>query len=451
MSLTLPYSTAVNCKFVTLPDQLASTDNTLKLYNIDGSVPGGDSYTKAESDARYLKLVSASQQNVSNTVNFQVEPLFQSPFMQKPNFKRGITVGGYNVDLPGITISSVLENSAAADLFIPQLQYTTAQILVNVPSAPQTVERLNFSTGVFLKSSGNLNYVQLRSASQNDNNKFVQIPTLLAGCDLVVTKPNATTQTIQGNLRVSNLQTGGWWNPYNGGTTNILVGIEQDDLTSDKIITIPKISQTTQFIVANPSATQTVAGRLNVGSLGLNGNQITDLVTTVTGASDTKVPSEKAVKTYVDTASTAAIPKTDIVTTITGTSNTKVPSEKSVFDWVTMMHQDFDGTISLTQGDYVANKTLNASLQGRTVTMQIEGTMNPTIGSTMIMGTIPASINNYYPTVLRRCVYPISDNISIGRLAYVYIFPDGTIQIIPMTAFEANRLYTITGSFTYLK
>jgi hypothetical protein len=67
----------------------------------------------------------------------------------------------------------------------------------------------------------------------------------------------------------------------------------------------------------------------------------TDIDTTITlGTSTTKVPSQSAVKSYVDTAigtvdTSALVPKTDIDTSITlGTSTTKVPSQSAVKSYV---------------------------------------------------------------------------------------------------------------------
>jgi len=408
MSLTLPYSTAVNCKFVTLPDQLATTDNTLKLYNIDGSVPGSDSYTKAESDARYLKLVSASHQNVSNQVNFknnlginstngsyldkkivissnqtindnsivipdvqspmecrfvctrtgaqqsigdvvkfEVEPIFQSPFIAKPFFKRGIVLGA-GVDVPGVTLVLNNGNTFGATLYVPQLQYTVANVLVDSPASAQTVDRLRFITGVFLKGATNSNYIQVTSADQVDSNKYVRIPVMDAGGDMVVTNPTtgqtfAKNTTFDNGARVGNLEI------FNSSYSNSVTITTPN--TGNKTATIPSITTGSEFVMTNPTTRQTI-NTLKIGTVTLNNDyNFINGENVISGATGT-IASSYAIKNYVDAASTAAIPKTDIVTTVTGDSDTKVPSEKAV-----KTYADARATSNLVDNSYTITST----------------------------------------------------------------------------------------------
>lgn len=447
MSLTLPYSTAVNCKFVTLPDQLASTDNTLKLYNIDGSVPGGDSYTKAESDARYLQLVSATNQTISQTPTFANKMTLQAATgkttirsQQTGNVERQVWIppmsgDGYlltsqNTNTTDFGFSSKGTIKATAfEIFsvasLPEWYYSyTIQLpsapsnyrtitfpLVNAdcelmltnPVNPQTVDRLNLKTGVFLKGATNTNYIQITSADQVDNNKYVRIPVMDAGGDMVVTNPTtgqtfAKKTTFDNGARVGSLEI------FNSTYTNSIT--ITTPISGNKTATIPNLNSGCAFVVTSPNPlTQTIQGNVGVGSLTLNGNQITDLVTTVTGASDTNVPSEKAVKTYVDARATSNLVDNSYTITSTTVTGPTIPSStifttgyrKYCFSW----NKDGDATgVKVLNTWTLPDDTFsNISIQGISH-LQIPGNSNVshfkwTGDAILILGSATAAISSY--------------------------------------------------------
>jgi len=299
MSLTLPYASAVNCQFVALPDSLATDDNTLKLYNIDGGGGGGttDAYTKEESDARYLKLVAATAQTVT----------------QIPVFASGI--------------KSALDIIAATS--------TNLTKHVRFYAAPSTLRGEIYDNGTGICYQGNQVSVMTVNASDailasvrvagnviilakyNGNLYKVWVPALASdNVDFVITNPS-TAQTINKDLTIAG-------------------SLITQTLKFSSTPTASFNTSTNGITVAQETTTGTVPSSSAVCNWTKNyAIPKTDIVTTVTGVSDNKVPSEWAVKRYVDANGSAnAILKTDLVTTVTGDSDSKVPSEKAVKTYV---------------------------------------------------------------------------------------------------------------------
>lgn len=366
MSLTLPYASAVNCKFVALPDSLATDDNTLKLYNIDGGGGGGggDAYTKSESDARFLQVAAATPQTVSQL------PLFANG-IKLHNFLKLSLVQGSLTQMIDMRPYTVDETQTAA--FLIHSRPSTNQYIYKKPlimdyvggsptNAPLTIKNFAMGGGIellptaiaadtpYMKFSSPSYVVQgsiyhngagivykgdsfignafvlsgnatIRASFNSGNMREVWLPSVNAGCELVVNRPTGP-QSIENTLNL------------NGPTTVNNSFVTQTLKFSG---TEPGFSKAVNVISAEDEIT---TGRLASSSAVCNWTKNyaipkTDIVATVTGVSDNKVPSEWAVKRYVDANGSAnAILKTDLVTTVTGDSDSKVPSEKAVKTYV---------------------------------------------------------------------------------------------------------------------
>lgn len=533
MSFTLPYASAINCEFVNSPDFMVTSDNLLKLYSINGGGGGGgDSYTKAESDARYLQLITAMNQTITQTPQFSnkltiangtgkltldtgqsagsnrnivipnttndCEILLSRPatYQQVPeltintlkipgigaNGKVIITdkqndgtdkvmqipaangngefiittpttvqtigniiissyrptpnlyiqangtlasvrnyyfdtqstkyanssqyiITGESRDIanfetwkpnPFFTMTSSHNANPARNLTVPALS-ADSQVVVTNSSSIQTLERLNFNTGVFLKGSSNTNYVQVTSANQNDNSKYVVVPRLAAGCDMVVTSCDYTQTLTQGLVMPTLAVTSAVY--LKAPSTSNYAMIKSGEQTIGNVTaTLPQMSSASEIIVTNPTTEQIISG-IKIRSYTTNNDYIfTNGENVLSGTSGT-IPSSYAVKTYVDTASTAAIPKTDIVTTVTGVSDTKVPSEKAVKTYV-----DSQSTgSSIITYDYIQGGTLpSIPLSVYTTLGQTEFLLRISSASateTLCTFTLPVTTNGMHSTI----------------------------------------------------
>lgn len=411
MSLTIPYSTAVNCKFVNLPDSLATDANTLKLYNIDGGGGGGDSYTKSESDARFLQLATGTNQTVTQT------PEFGNGLKVT---KGGIQCGQETVNSGNFVTVFTEPQTVGRKAAFPQMS-ADGQIIVTTPTSSQTISTVRINTlnlngasvdGLVttitgasntkvpsekaVSAWGNSKYLMLDGGNQTINSvpiffngynalqctffnttrngwctlrsqvpvgadKFVYIPDFNGSTsDFIVTAPLAR-QTLQ-SIRINTLNLNG--SNVDGLVTTITEASNSDTAVpsvkavkdyvvsstntfnyifingvgsktklasaqtdGDATVTMPSVTVSNYFITDNPTVQQTVQ-RIKINNLTLSsGNSVNSVVTSISGSSDTSIPTEKAVANY-------AIPKTDIVTTVTGASDTKVPSEKAVKNYV---------------------------------------------------------------------------------------------------------------------
>lgn len=389
MSLTLPYASAVNCKFVALPDSLATNDNTLKLYNIDGGGGGGttNAYTKAESDARFLRLAAPSQtiSQIPNSAGIRMNSgafldwLFGATGTSQP-FRFKAANGG--------TVNFYVSSPADLDsrnIFIPQISTGNVFFLVDRPTNTQTI----------YKSTLNLDYTGGTASSSAMLIKGYGAG-LGNGLDFL-----ASTQT--------------------SGTRHIRFYAAPASLRGE--------------VYDNGSGMCYQGNEANVNKLTLNGNSVTDIVTTVTGTSDSKVPSEKAVKTYVDA---AGIPKTDIVTTVTGVSDSKVASEKAVKTYVdskipasnnyytciyTTWSHPWSGTAELTD--------INPNLDGygiRTFSFRLVGE-NLSTGSTSIIRHFISYPNTRYTIRINGTYKPetLTFRVPFKRMYIVETSGDGTV------------------------
>lgn len=301
MSLTLPRATAVNCQFVALPDSLATNDNTLKLYNIDGGGGGGttDAYTKAESDARFLRLAAPSQtiSQIPNSAGIRMNSgafldwLFGATGTSQP-FRFKAANGG----IVNFHVSSPADLDSR-NIIIPQISTGNVFFLVDRPTNPQTI----------YKSTLNLDYTGGTASS--------------------------SAMLIKG---------------YGAGLGNGLDFFASTQISGTRHIRFYAAPASLRGEVYDNGSGMCYQGNeANVNKLTLNGNGVTDLVTSIE-ASDTKIPTAKAVSNYV-------IPKTDIVTTVTGDSDSKVPSEKAVKTYVDSSSTSSSADYTLTLNTQDAN------------------------------------------------------------------------------------------------
>lgn len=581
MSFTLPYASAINCEFVNSPDFMVTSDNLLKLYSINGGGGGGgDSYTKAESDARYLQLITAANQTITQTPQFankltiangtgtqiiqtgqasgnrnitipncstDCEVLITKPsviqtlsqinvatinmggisgktvFISKqadgvdrvvaipsatatsdviitnPSVVQtigNIIIGSYrptgnlyiqsngtlasprtyyfdtqsakytnssqyiitgesrdiaNFETwkpnPFFTMTSSHNANPARNLTVPALS-ADSQVVVTNSSSIQTLERLNFNTGVFLKGSSNTNYVQVTSANQNDNSKYVVVPRLAAGCDMVVTSCDYTQTLTQGLVMPTLAVTSAVY--LKAPSTSNYAMIKSGEQTIGNVTaTLPQMSSASEIIVTNPTTEQIISG-IKIRSYTTNNDYIfTNGENVLSGTSGT-IPSSYAVKTYVDTASTAAIPKTDIVTTVTGVSDTKVPSEKAVKTYVDsavtniQTTQSFDMTVTSNPAGINTTYHMRATRSGNLISLMFidSGTnMQNTVATQYLtLSGLPATftpINSYgindFPLLVKinstdyvSCMArlnPTSNSLNVQGLASTYTFP----------------------------
>lgn len=388
-----------------------------------------ETYSKTQSDSNFLHL-GTPEQVVS----------------QVPFFNRGIKVGAYSVDIPAITICATnYAETDAKTLFVPPFDSSSASIIVSAPKTdqgishrlksavafqaptfefqgtniltigtslqnavrtltvpilssdadilvskpltPQVLDRLTFNTGVFLRTP-NANYVQVTSGDQADNNKYISVPPLSGGSDMIVTKAT-TGQTISTrltndisyrtfklelcnsgvytkgvsitssesstikNVTIPEVIEGAKFIMSNVSSTqqvlsivNFQKGIFIGDqtatyydqiysdrtLSANRIVTIPNGSTNTSFILATAATEQTISN-IRINSLNLNGYTVSGATNTISGTTEV-LASDYAVKSYVDTGLSTKINTSQIVTTVTGSSDTNIPSEKAVKTYV---------------------------------------------------------------------------------------------------------------------
>ena len=359
MSLTLPYATAVNCKFVNLPDTLATNDNTLKLYNIDGGGGGTtDAYTKEESDARFLRLATATDQSVTQL------PLFAKGIKLHDFLKLSLVQGTLTqmVDMRPYTVD---ETQTSA--FLLHSRPNTNQYIYKKPlyfnytggsatDAPITALNFGAGGGIELAPAATIvadtPYIKFSTTTVSGNRgKIIDNGTgaCYIGDEVRTAKMLISANVIlraefnSGSIRdvwIPAVSTNGaqllsTHSTYAQTVNNALTVANDFTAQALKFSATPTaaFNSSTNGITA---AQETTTGTIPSSSAVCNWTKNyaipkTDIVTTVTGVSDSKVASEKAVKTYVDA---AGIPKTDIVTTVTGVSDSKVASEKAVKTYV---------------------------------------------------------------------------------------------------------------------
>lgn len=326
MSFTLPYASAINCEFVNSPDFMVTSDNLLKLYSINGGGGGGgDSYTKAESDARYLQLITAANQTITQT----------------PQFANKLTIAHGTGKL---TLDTGQSAGSDRNIVIPN-SGSDCEILITKPSVAQIIQSVIIGS---YRPTGNL-YIQSNGALASVRNYYF---------DTQSTKyTNSSQYIITGESRdIANFET---WkpNPFFTMTSSHTANPARN-------ITVPALSADSQVIVTNAATEQIISG-IKIRSYTTNNDYIFTNGENVLSGTSWTIPSSLAVKNYVDTASTAAIPKTDIVTTVTGASDTKVPSEKAVKTYV-------DGHLSSGSVQSLTSLVWSTSNWGTYLTLPVE-------------------------------------------------------------------------------
>lgn len=357
MSITLPYASAVNCKFVALPDSLATDNNILKLYNIDGGGGGGttDAYTKAESDARFFKLVDGPGQTIT----------------QVAKLANGIYFGPLYV--------KTLDTGGVKDMFIPAIQQGGSYFLVDRPNnGQQTIYKstLNIDyTGGLASSSalvlrgfgagvGNgFDTVATSSTNGTKHIRFFAAPSALRG-EIYDNGTGICYKGNQANLENLNSSYATLGQVTLSGNVTMLAKYSG---TLYKIWVPVLTSDNGDFIVSNPSLPQTISNALTVTNfftadvLKLSAtptaafNSSTNAITAAQETTTGTIPSSSAVCNWTKN---YAIPKTDIVTTVTGVSDTKVPSELAVKKCVYPTQTSV--SITITSSPANVNGTLNA-------------------------------------------------------------------------------------------
>ena len=341
MSITLPYASAVNCKFVALPDSLATDDNTLKLYNIDGGGGGGttDAYTKGESDARFLRLSTSTNQTITGEVT--ASSLRSGQFV--------VNDGAFTT-----TITQNTGKGSNTLLKLPRMA-SDSEFLVNNPFDPQTVSIFNINNSLKIRDSSSLYQYTIRGGDATSN-RGCTIPDMAGDSEFIMTKPT-TGQTINNSLTLTGAVTATGFGT-NGSVRISDVTIMNSNVSGAKNIFIPNLGASNgKFIVSDGATGQVINTLLNVKTLGFLGtadtfNRGVNVIATADETTTGTIASSSAVCNWTKN---YAVPKTDLVTTVTGDSDSKVPSEKAVKTYVDSSSTSSSADYTLTLNTQDAN------------------------------------------------------------------------------------------------
>lgn len=270
---TLGRKGAINVFYEQLPTDVATPENTLHLYQINPST-GGESYTKAESDARFVNY-GPSNQTITGEVT--ASSLRSGQFV--------VNDGAFTT-----TITQNTGKGSNTLLKLPRMA-SDSEFLVNNPFAPQTVSIFNINNSLKIRDSSTLyQYTILGGAATS--NRICTIPDMAGDGEFIMTKPT-TEQTISRRLtsdlglRSSNLEL------FSSVYTNA-VTITSQNVSGTKQLYIPNCNNGATFLMNSANPTQTVAQlaitNLTTDSAKLNNNAILKAKYSSGGLMDVWIP-----------------------------------------------------------------------------------------------------------------------------------------------------------------
>lgn len=383
-TFTLPQTGNVNVYYDSLPTGVAVPSNTLHLYQLNNPGGGVDAYTKAQSDAKYMKydnggvtqfvngpmniatetitpqihldgtkdtIITAAASTTDRTQTIPATDSNTEFIMANPTtaqtIQKTITtpqkiVTGTGLDIYGSTaltgrhtkIVQNLSDTANAAPTISIIGVTDAgasscEFILSHPSHAQTVNG-TLTTTTMNTSVLNVGNVTVNGFVSNITNGILMQPVTLNPNGVANIRFNTTngTQigsiytTVNGELRMAcqGIDATGYTSTSFNGTAITCRPANTSDCTPIKILN----AAGTKIGALTQNADNTTIETTRFKLLN-DASPITTFGTSITGATDS-LPRDSAVKNYVDTQLATIVTESDIVTDFYGTlTNTQVP------------------------------------------------------------------------------------------------------------------------------
>lgn len=305
---------------IDIPQILLCAPNVAEINTKNLFIPSFDT-----SSATIVTTAPKTDQGINHRLKNAVS--FQAPTLELTD------------TVPNILSIKTAVQTTAQTITIPNLA-SSCEVIVAKPNVEQIVtKRMTFDLGIRPSNIQIFNTAYTNAITigtlQNDSTatKRINIPQLAGDGEFIITNSaSLNTQELANGLKMPTIAVTDSAYFKSPASNNYAVVKSAGQTYNNATTTIPVLNSNSELVVTSPALVQTI-NSIRINALNMNGYSISAATNTISGATGV-IPSDYAVKSYVDTGLSTKINTSQIVTTVTGSSDTNIPSEKAVKTYV---------------------------------------------------------------------------------------------------------------------